>query len=67
MTHNNTNPDPFNRVHIGPDRRTVLEHCTTDLADDDPVAVALDISGVVAVTLRFVGGSTLTYSKRGTL
>ena len=64
MTHSETT-DPYNRVHIGPDKQTVLEHCTTDLDDEDPVAIALDMIGVEAVTLRFIGGSTLTYSKRG--
>lgn len=66
MTHREPT-DPYNRVHIGPDRTTVLEHCTTDLDDEDPVAVALNMVGVEAVTLRFIGGATLTYSKRGTL
>ena len=66
MTHRDTT-DPYNRVHIGPDKQTVLEHCTTDLDDDDPVALMLEQIGVEAVSLRFVGGATLTYSKRGTL
>jgi hypothetical protein len=58
--------EPYNRVHIGPDRTTVLEHCTTDLYDDDPIAVLLAGMGIEAVTLRFIGGATLTYSKRTT-
>ena len=61
------NPDDrYQRVHIGPDHRTVLEHCTIDLDEADPVAVALNIVGVTACSLRFVGGDTLAYSKRMT-
>lgn len=51
------------RVHIADDHTTVLESCLTDLADDDPIAEALEQVGVEYVSLRFVGGQTLTYSK----
>ena len=58
--------EPYNRVHIGPDRTTLVEHATVDLADHDPVVLALEGVGVVAVTLRYSNNETLTYSKRVT-
>jgi hypothetical protein len=58
--------DPYQRVHIAADHGTVIEHCTTDLRDDDPVAVALSMPFVVAVSLRYSSGETLSYSKRVT-
>ena len=66
MTQRTSPDDPYNRVHIAADQRSLIEHCTTDLADTDPLAIALDMVGVTAVTLRFVSGETLTYSKRVT-
>ena len=58
--------DRFQRVHIAADHRTVIEHTTIDLSDHDPVAECLEMLGVTTVSLRFVGGDTLSYSKRET-
>ena len=55
---------PYNRVHIASGGRELVEHAYTDLADEDPGAQALEQIGVTTVTLRFVNGETLSYSKR---
>ena len=65
MTHRTNPTDPYRRIHIGPDHHTLIESTTIDLADNDPVAQALEQVGVTAVSLRFANGDSLVYSKRG--
>ncbi len=54
----------FIRVVVADDNTTVLETADTDLDDEDPVRLALQLAGVEYVSLRFLGGVTYTYSRR---
>ena len=64
MTHRTNPTDPYNRVHIGPDHITLIEHANVDLSDDNPIAMILEELGVEVCTIRYINGETLSYSKR---